>query len=347
MLFPRVVSCALLASAVSLAAIGSAPRPADACGAFFAAKSVPAESRPSLSLERVLLVFDPAKKQEHFIREVVFRGGREKFGFVVPTPTRPGVFEVKKAPFDELERRFPFAIEPSKDEGSKSRAAGGAPGGGAPKVVVLEVKYLGSFAAFVIQATDHEALGKWLADNGFSSTIEGDRWLAEYVKRGFYFVAFRYEPTLDEKSGDGGLRAQTVRISFQTPAAFYPYREPAHAAPAERKLRAVELWVASPSPLVPVARASDRGAAAWVRPFREGRRSGGEERGGMGGTLGDELAKLLPSGPLVVQTFQDQKTLRSGYSDVVFLPEGGVGGDVRDDVGTFVKSTIASPKEAE
>lgn len=317
----RAASCALLAGVVTVAALGSAPRPADACGAFFAAKSVPAESRPSLSLERVLVLFDPAKKQEHFIREVVFRGSREKFGFVVPTPSRPGVFEVKASPFDELERRYPFAR--SRDlEGAlaPSRAGGGAP----PKVTVLEVKYLGSFSAFVLQASDPDALGKWLADNGFTSSLEGDRWLAEYVKRDFYFVAFRYEPTLDADAGAGGLRAQTVRISFEAPVAFYPYREPAHEVPVERKLRAVELWVASPTAIVPVARTETGGKPAWVRPFREGERAAGREWLLQG--VGDELGKLLPPGPLIVQTFQDQKTQRAGYGDVVFLPESGLAG---------------------
>lgn len=338
----RLISSALVGGLVLAAAVVSAPQPADACGAFFARKSVPEASRPSLSLERVLIVFDPAKKEEHFMREVVFRGSKEKFGFVVPTPTRPTVAEVKKPPFDELERRYPFAreVELEKARGGSK----GAPGGGAPQVIVLEVKYLGSFAAFVLQATDDKALAKWLADNEFTSTPESDRWLAEYVKRGFYYVAFRYEPTLDTKAGDDSLRAQSVRVTFPTPVAFYPYREPDHPASADRKLRAVELWVASPSALVPVAVTDDRGPPTWVRPFREGLRSTDQDPKAMAGTLGDDLAKLLPPGPLVVQPFQDQKTTRAGYGDVVFLPEVGVG--KAEDAAAFVRATITRPEVA-
>ncbi len=338
----RIATGVVVAGALCLAAFASTPRPAAACGAFFARKATPAESRPSLALERVLIAFDPKKKEEHFIREVVFRGSEEKFGFVVPTPTRPTVSEVKKPPFDELERRYPFAPARQLDG---ARAPGGAKGGGgAPKVVVLEVKYLGSFAAFVLQASDEKALGKWLDENGFGSTPESDRWLGEYVKRGFYYVAFRYEPTLDEKRGDASLRAETVRISFPTPVAFYPYREPDHAPPPERKLRAVELWVASPAPLAPVALATEQGAATWVRPFREGLRRPNEDPKWLGEALGTELAKVLPEGPLVVQPFQDQKTQRSGYGDVVFLPEGGVGDD--PEARAFVRATIGSEGSA-
>ncbi len=332
----KLVGWALLAGASTFALLGS-PERADACGAFFARKTSAATSRPSLSLERVLIVFDPAKKEEHFVREIVFDGGSETFGFVVPTPSRPTVAEVKKPPFDELERRYPFARLGGSE---KARAPGGAPGGGgAPKVIVHEVKYLGSFSAFVIEASDANALAGWLAQNGFGTTPESEAWLGEYVRRGFHHVAFRYEPTLDPKRGQSGLRAQTVRITFSTPLPFYPYREPEHAAASPRRERAVSLWLASPEPMVPIALASAGAGPAWVRPFREGLRDDRGDRESMKAILGEELGKQLPSAP-VVQTFQDQKASRSGYGDVVFLPAAGLAAASTEATSAFVRSTL-------
>lgn len=313
---------AVVPAAISvLAGLGvcapAAPR-AEACGAFFRPQS--AERAPSLSLERVLILFDEKSKKEHFIREIVFKGGKETFGFVVPTPSWPEVHKVKKAPFTELERFFPF--EPPAQMPNASR---GAPGGGskgaAPPVTVLEVKKLGSFTAFVLKATDAKALGGWLEENKLGTTPENDAWLAEYVKRDFFYVAFRYEPT--ESKGDA-LQAETVRISFDTPVAYYPYREPAHPAGKERSERAVAMWVVSPSPVAPVALTKEGDRDIWVRPFAEGMRAP-TTGSGLQSILSDEEDALVDrDASYVVQPFEDQKSQRPNYGDAVFLPEGGV-----------------------
>jgi hypothetical protein len=310
----------LAAAGVVLAA---APREdALACGAFFAKPAVPIERRPSLSVERVLIVFDPEKEVEHFIREVTFRGSKETFGFVVPTPTRPDVFKVTESPFDKLERDFPYAPPPqSMRDGSNKSAPGAAPGGGAPKVTILDIKKVGSFTAFVLAANDSTALAKWLKDNGLSSSPENDAWLQGYVEKKFYYVAFRYEPSKEQKD-NGQPRAETVRISFKTPLAYYPYREPSHKSSTNE--RDVGLWVASPEPLVPVALTEEQGRAVWVKPFSEGmtkERVAGER---LKGVLGPEEDKLIGGAEYAVQPFEDQKVSRQRYGDVVFLPKRGV-----------------------
>jgi hypothetical protein len=315
-----LLSAALVVGAACLAV---RPEPAEACGAFFARAATPIERRPSLSVERVLIVHDPEQGVEHFIREVVFRGSRETFGFVVPTPTRPDVFKVGSPPFDKLESAFPFAPPPQSD-GSKNRskgAPGGAAGGGAPPVTILDIKKVGSFTAFVLAATDASALAKWLKDNGLSSSPENDAWLAGYVERKFFYVAFRYEPSKEGKD-DGQPRSETVRITFKTPLAYYPYREPAH--PSTSPSRDVGLWVASPERVVPVALAEEEGRAVWVKPFLEGWTQEGITSDRLKLALGAEEGKLLAGEKLTVQPFEDQKTSRVGFGDVVFLPAKGV-----------------------
>jgi hypothetical protein len=71
--------------------------------------------RPSLAYEQVLLLHDPATEQEHFIRSVTFRTEARPFGFVVPTPSRPTVAEIKANPFPALRESYPFDPPPPSD----------------------------------------------------------------------------------------------------------------------------------------------------------------------------------------------------------------------------------------
>jgi hypothetical protein len=276
----------------------------------------------------VLIIHDPAAEQQHFVREVTFVAEREPFGFVVPTPARPEVAKVATSPFVALRSSFPFDPPPMR---SASKGAGtGAPPDGAPGadrgVRVLEITKVGSFTAFILAATDEKALAKWLSDNQLVSTPEADRWLAHYVRMGFFYVAMRYDPATEEtQEGAGRTKSETVRISFATPVPYYPYFEPERPAAmkARQSLRLLELWTVTPRAITPiVARSSGDGAAAkirWLRPYREGQRFN-EARARLEHALDDELEQLLPTGGLVVQTFQDQKTSRTGMDDVLFAP---------------------------
>jgi hypothetical protein len=337
----RVVALLIPACALALGMAGVEPSEADACGAFFRPQAM--KRAPSLSFERVLIIHDPATETQHFIREVAFKGGQETFGFVVPTPSKPEVFKVKTSPFDKLEAAFAFA--PPRQRGMEgNKGAGGPPGagGGPPKVVILDIKRVGSFVAFVLKATDASALDKWLKDNKLGSTPENDKWLAEYVARDFYYVAFRYEPTKDSNV-DGSLKAETVRISFKTPVPFYPYREPTHPAGSEEtKERAVALWLVSPQALAPVAMTKEGGKDVWVNPFAEGWRRDQVSGVQIAGTLSDDDKKLVDEKKkYFVQPLEDQKTKRTDYSDVVFLPEEGVPAASREKVSQLVSKLIA------
>lgn len=302
-----------------LLALLPAPPQARACGGFFSARLLSPEQRPSLSREKVLLIHDDAAMRQHFIREVAFRRASEPFGFVVPTPTRPEVAAVEHTPFTKLRERFPFAHArlPSRGYGF----GGGSMGGGSSRgVEVLAVERVGSFTAFVLAANDAEALATWLRDNQLVSAPETERWLAHYVRMGFFYVAMRYEPP---KSGatSKAVTAETIRISFDTPLPYYPYLEPELAdAPAKQdEPRLLELWVVGRTAVVPVALREHDGEQRWLSPFARGLDSQPSRRA-LAFVLRDELESLLPSGELVVQTFQDQKRSRVGWSDIVFAP---------------------------
>lgn len=292
-------------------------RPARACGAFASGQWLKAP--PRLSLERTLIVWDSSTKLQHFVRELRFAHAAGEFGFVVPTPSRPRVHAVEKSPFDELEKRYPSGlVESSLLLGGLGFGAGlGGSGRGTaprtPPVQVIEKKRVGDFTAFVLTATDKDALSAWLDKHGFKSGEAGKAWMAGYVQLGFHFVALRYDGT---QAANEELTSRTLRISFQSELPFYPYREPSDAP--EQKNRELELWVVSDVPLIPYAGVTLHDEWRLRRPFSEGARSF-PFVGEVEAPLGKELSGLLPR-TRVVQTFGDFKQQRRGWEDVVFVP---------------------------
>lgn len=318
-----LVSSAALAISVAAGLALSDASIARACGGFFRSAKVAPEKRPSLTREKVLLIYDAEEGEQHFIREVAFKRAAEPFGFVVPTPTRPKVETVAKTPFTALRDRFPFDPPGQIGRGSGSGSGKGGAGFGGAGVTVLEVKKVGSFTAFVLAATDESALAKWLSDNGLVSTPEADAWLAHYVHMGFYYVAMRYDPPRKGGSDTGEVKAETVRITFDTPLPYYPYLEPTApslAVALNLSPRLLELWFVGTQPVVPIALRDKGGNREWVRPLRAGERVEGS-REAIAGTLEPEIRSLLPQGELVLQTFQDQKNSRTGFHDVLFASE--------------------------
>jgi hypothetical protein len=303
-----------------------APHAVNACGVFSTQSE---ERRPSLSYEQSLILYDPKTEREHFVREVVFRGGPASFGFVVPTPTRPEVAKVEVSPFRFLRESFPFEAPPPPDRSADlGSAIGGGAGGGLRGVTVLQMMKVGSFTSFVLAADDQKALAHWLENNGLASTKEADVWLAHYLRMKSYYVAMRYDPSPSDEGPRAELKAETIRISFSTPAPYYPYFEPKPPATTGEdgghpKSRLFELWLASPAALVPVAAKTADGRTSWTRPMQGGQLY--DEPGSTRAKLSRVLWRVgleafLPDGEIVVQTFQDQKTLRQGYGDMLFVP---------------------------
>ncbi len=311
-----------LALAAGLLSVALAGAPlARACGAFFSPGAVEAERRPSLAFEQALIVWDGATRREHFIREVTFRRSSLPFGFVIPTPSRPEVAAVARSPFPALRADFPY-------QGPRGSSA---PGGGRdPGVVVLEVKKVGSFTSFVLAATDAEALAGWLKKNAFQSSPAIDAWLTHHVERRFHFVAMRYEPPPRGAEPPPRTSSETIRISFDTPAPFYPYREPAPMGPRSEEPRMLDVWLVSDRVRIPIAARALGGTVDWARPLAEGHRHENAGRARLAQALARD-ATILPPGPLHVQRFIDQKRSREGWGDVVFVPQDPLpAGAVRD-----------------
>jgi hypothetical protein len=181
------------------------------------------------------------------------------------------------------------------------------------------VQRVGKFKAYVLAASDAGALQKWLSDNQFQAPPDARAWLDHYVRLGFYYVAFRYDPQKkDPKAPANELASETVRISFKTPHPYYPYLEPTGARRLPSRL--LQIWFVSQDAMRPVAARVREGKLEHWQPWQAGLKyevSGADLRG-----KAPSLSKLLPKGdgPLVIQTFRDQKRSRKSWGDVLLVP---------------------------
>ena len=301
----RGVRALLMAGIALELCLGAAP--AVPCGTFarFETKHI-----PSISVEQTLILFDEAARIEHFVREATFKDATASFGFVVPTPELPTVSAVSHSPFEDLAREYPV----HRDAPPPPQLAAMAAAASEPSVRVVSRERVGSFTAFVLAAADPRALSHWLQQNSFTTTPASEAWLRHYVALGFYYAALRYEPPATIPP-TGAARTETIRISFSTPLPYYPYREPT-PSPESRELA---VWLVSNRRYVPVS-AFAAAQISWKRPLQEWRLWTQFATG----ILGDDLSPLLPAkerDAATLQAFEDQKSTREGWGDIVFVPE--------------------------
>jgi len=187
--------------------------------------------------QQILVVWDPATRMEHFIREAKFAAGarQEGFGFLVPSPTIPEIATADGAVFDQLNDRIkPRVVEVTRFENHYSllwrlfvleskTAASRAPDTAPPPRAAVEVMKrarVGGYDVVVLKAAEPAALTEWLASNGYDSRPEITDWSRPYVEKGWMITAFKY--ATDATSID----VAAVRLSFETDVPLFPYRVP-------------------------------------------------------------------------------------------------------------------------
>ncbi|MCA9620058.1 MAG: DUF2330 domain-containing protein, partial [Myxococcales bacterium] len=208
-----------------LVAATAVARPSHAC-----APAPPEGAFVDIVSEEALIVFDAAKRQEHFVRRASFHADSKDFGFLVPTPSKPELAEADDAIFDRLRR----AIAPEIIRRKKRHLALGAcaamflagdkaaaPFEAASAVEVLGRERVAGLDAAILAAKDSDALGRWLDDHGYHFRPELRDWLQAYLDRDYIITAFKI-------AGDDPRKHATkaLRMSFASERPFYPYREP-------------------------------------------------------------------------------------------------------------------------
>lgn len=201
----------------------------------------------SVSAEDALIVWDSATKTEHFIRRANFTTEAKDFGFLVPTPTPPILAEAEDGVFTSLSAATaPKIIYEHRTQtiyrnaGTEMTAqAGATPPAPKASVEVLDRKTLAGYDAATLKANDPKALRDWLDKEGYDARPELVEWFKWYTEHNWIMTAFKMTK---DGSRANQLMGRTVRLSFQTDAPFYPYREPADMrpkapAPGQRMLR--------------------------------------------------------------------------------------------------------------
>jgi hypothetical protein len=169
--------------------------------------------------ETVIIVWDSAKKVQHFIRQASFDTKAKDFGFIVPLPSVPDFAVANPNAFSRLERLIPEPV--SFGCAKPTEAAASIPTG---SVEILKEERVGDYQATVLRATDAEAMSGWLQKNQFKSRPQMTEWLGYYTKKGWVFAALKYVATPETTTN-----TKAVRISFKTDEPHYPYKMPSDA----------------------------------------------------------------------------------------------------------------------
>lgn len=286
--------------------------PAPAC-----APVSPPGTTVSVADETALIVWDSRTKTQHFVRRGTFHNHQnvEKFGFLVPVPSRPELKEVDGVLFEHLEKiTAPEVVQRKKarrDRYAHTKMSGPVgPGGmgGAPVVTVVDSLRVGNQEYKVLSANDAKALDRWLMENGFLGQSVAD-WLMPYVAKGWMIVAFKYVRDPADTSGALGTRA--VRLSFRADQPYYPYREPLQQQ-WMRNAKRLRLYVVSSSRVAgtKTKRSWQAGQVVWAKPLDAGARAE---------ILDDlRLKDDAPGEGVWLTEFEDGPAPRQGDDDVLF-----------------------------
>lgn len=200
--------------------------------AVVACCSVARSGSPIVNADQtVVIIWNKATKEQHFIRKATFATKEQNFGFIIPSPSEPELAEARSEVFDYLSKwTEPEIIRKAASSGcgcsDKSpvkidivNSALSQP------VTVLQEKSVAGYDAVVLEAVSGKALTEWLSKNGFEFSPEVAAWAQPYVDQKWKFTALKIST---RKPESGRLKeAQSLRMSFKTDKPLFPYREPA------------------------------------------------------------------------------------------------------------------------
>jgi hypothetical protein len=140
--------------------------------------------------QKAIILHD--KGREDMVLQVKYEGPAEDFGWLIPVPGLPEVGKGSMDCFYELsrltQRRFNVARSMSAGSQHTSEDEG---------VNVIKIKTVGAYEVAVLSATKAASLAEWLQAHHFAFPKEKQDVLAAYVKKRWYFVAARIDPTQD------------------------------------------------------------------------------------------------------------------------------------------------------
>ena len=216
--------------------------------------------------ESAIIIWDAAKKREHFIRGATFESSAKNIGFLVPTPSTPELSAARQDAFGILEKALEPKVEhrtnkkyiwslffgTSSEELSETVTASNTTTTSKSDssdeehtttavVRVLQTRAVAGYDATTLQANDVGALSRWLNKNGYVIKDDFHDWLKPYVRNGWVVTAFKIRKQDKNKKQ---FSSSLVRMSFDADKPFYPYREPAGArkTKAEKTSRSLRVF---------------------------------------------------------------------------------------------------------
>lgn len=213
--------------------------PAEPC-----ATAPPRGAEARVADEEAIILWDATGKKETFIRRAKFHSTAKQFGFLVPTPTKPELGEVDVGVFQTLAEliRPEVQIDESGTKLEVASVIGSCLGSmkksahsPAPAVRVIQSAHVAGMDATTVAAEDPKALSDWLGAHGFEATPELEAWLAIYTRQRWVITAFVIASDEDQQSLYD-VATKAVKMTFDTPTPFYPYREPEVKAPDPAEL---------------------------------------------------------------------------------------------------------------
>lgn len=196
----------------------------------------PAGRRVVNADQTVIMVWDAARKMQHFIRQASFRSNATDIGFLIPTPSVPELAESGNEAFPMLARLTAPAVQRVPRPRGGGCACSALPTAQTLEkadVTVLAEKRVAGFDAQVLEAKSADTLVTWLNEHGYEFSAEVAAWAEPYVRDGWKFTALKVAQAADAQE-QTKLAASALRISFATERPLFPYREPDPQAAAEQ-----------------------------------------------------------------------------------------------------------------
>jgi hypothetical protein len=278
-------------------------------GAILCAPAPHAGEHVAVAEESAVIVWDAGSKTEHFIRRATFSGGARDFGFLVPTPRVPTLARVDDDVFDRMREKTtqrmvrdtvntidwtPLLLMPWRSVGYKGE---GAVATSAP-VQVLSTQKVAGYEAAILDASDAEALARWLGDHGYATTPDLAAWLDVYVRQHWIISAFKID-----KTAAYDARTSAVKMSFVTERPFFPYREPeSQRTNPEQPRRTLDVWFIGPERVTGhVGEQPWNGQMFWSESIKD-----------------RDVAGVAVDPKWRMTAFEDLSTPRPGFDDLYF-----------------------------
>ncbi|HUD48510.1 MAG TPA: DUF2330 domain-containing protein [Candidatus Baltobacteraceae bacterium] len=176
-----------MAAIVGSLLLGASTAAADGCFVFHWNK----QKDINEPTQKAIILYDQG--QEDMVLQVKYEGPAEEFGWLIPVPGLPEVSNGSMDCFYELSEMTQRQFDGRGSRGwGRGRSASADAG-----VNVIKIETVGAYEVAVLSASTGENLKGWLDAHHFAFPNEKQKVLDGYIRKHWYFVAAKIDPTQD------------------------------------------------------------------------------------------------------------------------------------------------------